>query len=803
MSLEALAAVLCPRDMAMHPNYPDDAYDQTLPARLAALIMGGPFAEMARRRQPYADAAQSKDDLLLREIAAAFQLETTRVSAGELTSRLAALGRTELPLAVAVGLIASLAWTEAEEPKACLDLLETLLAKNSGANEDELLLRAVTLQQLALRQFDFRVGEPTKQAGTAIAILRSLDVSRISPFNTGPGVAWTYIETLQNMMAGLVDSALSLLPPESVATEDASERVWSFRLRQPRNYLAMTTATGESDALNRLLTQLFRGQFDMNTRTLGGVQAVDLFPTQLLAEFYGHRDSLRLRQAVATLRLLDSGSPPEQIADCLRLLRQALANKELDTVLTRLVEGGPLTALATDARRILGRTRSLDVTTLGTPEMRVLGMAADVLTSVEAKIGYGLVRNLLIAGGPTEGERAQELPVLRLASAWRAAASLAVASGQETDFAEYMLSASLALTHHDQLLDQSVAQALGRLDWAHVEVAVRDGWLEGLSRALVDMTTTAEEVFSALGHPDPPGNLGAVPAIVYRLNLRLSDPDASAIAASQEVYEALGEQLDLTRRSAAAGSSSGGGLNYAEILTGLLLEQPEGSATRWAQLSDFITDDRVQRQDKARAMERLARSTAVLPRPFTQALLSKADSLLSQTGALNLFGSTAQPFPAALRLLSGHELLPENRVLECLASLISQTAQEAGGPEEAARTIALLATKGNRSSWLTALGLVLSRSEQPRTRAYAAQALGVSSREDVISSVVVERLRELLGSGGVLVPLVVLRALNKMPESIATRFSVDIRDLGEVHMARSVRREAQRSRRELLRRQPR
>ncbi len=210
----------------------------------------------------------------------------------------------------------------------------------------------------------------------------------------------------------------------------------------------------------------------------------------------------------------------------------------------------------------------------------------------------------------------------------------------------------------------------------------------------------------------------------------------------------------------------------------------------WDSLADFLVDPQVNRGDKAPALERLASASGPLPAAFLRQLGEASEALLSSR-AVDPFTPQVVPFPAALRFLAAHSLLPDERILAFTSRLSGSGL--VGERTEAARTLSLLARLGQDSDWIVVMALQLSNDSDALVRSEAGRSLALVARNSERHRGVVEqRLLELLSQDGLLAPLLVLRGLEagEGPVELSPPVRRLVSHLAISHPARGVRLQA-------------
>jgi hypothetical protein len=782
MNLAWLAAVLEPRDVAAHPNFPDDDYDSGGPARLAAVVLGDPW----RSHRAAQLAGELVDDpVVLAE--RCLRSDTIAVSVAELARRLTGPRPDDLAQAAALALIACSAAAELDDYRTCLQVLDTQLRWTPKVRTpDDALLRAALLQQKALRLRD--AGQPHLPTSVeAAAAVAQVDAGRCSAFPTGPGVLWSSGTTVEQIRGNLLAAIASLVPIDArEITEAAGLPTWQEQVRGAAPSITVRTAMDRAKTYSDYVGTVFTRQFGSRTRSIIGSVRPDLFYSVLALELVGHGAVYPARKELALLRLVQAGGDPTEMADALRLLRHAAAKNELDLALRRLRAGGPLSVLSHDARQVL-RTRTAPEL-LRTVELRVLRAAAELLAPPEARVALDAIRATLAAGGPPDLPGMWELPVLRKEVAWVAAAALGNACGAAGEVAELLLREAVKERQDDELLDRSLQRAAAEVDWADVPRSVQAAWTKLLRTRAAGLPDTAEVVSMRIGSPAPaPVSPSAMDALVHRLNAALGgEPVDPALA--HDGVPLVREALRKIRSDAAKSSYSMGGISAADVAAGLVLVA--GAEELWPGLTDFLLDPRVPREDRSPAFERLARADLSLPADVAARLRAHAQQLLATPGPDPFEAPEAPlvPYPSALRFLGAHRLLDDADVYDAVATLAG--AANPAGRREAAVTVAVLAATPPRSQ-LLALALPLARDHDVEVRANAGRALAVLARpEEPLAAVALRRLTELLAEDGLLAPLLVLRALADVPGGLPAAVRRQIEELAAQHPSRLVRAEA-------------
>jgi len=788
MNMAWLAAVLRPRDVAPHPNFSSDL-PPSPPARLAAVVLG----EAERLEQGRGEADRelvTEADTAIRQVQLSLQADTLPEAVEELSRELLRRRPTDAARDCALTLLTCSAAAELDDHDTCLKLIDQQLRwTTEGHTPDGRLLQAVLLQQKSLRLRD--AGYPHEQESiSSLECLADLRVEECSPFELSSGVSWSYTETLKQIVIAVRDAAYSLISflrrngelPSMVPE-------WQDLVRAPAPEQLLRVDRQRASIYRDFLSQVFAQRFQTRARIIGGPRLADLFVSTLALELLGHGKVYDARRELAQLRLVQASTSGDYstLDDAVRLLRHAASKTDLDLTLRWLRAGGPLRALSSDARRVLQMRRRPE--RLRTVELRVLQAAADLLTPSEADLGLQAIMTSLEAGGPPDLPGQSELHTLRLETAWRAAVSLANTSGRTNDVLQMLFNEVRSVGSNDDLRDRALARALADVEWNDVDAEVRQRWMDWLSLDSEILPTTVGVLSSRLGsattfrrvHPL------ALDTIAVHINAAMRGARLDRMLV-QEALALVRKSLSDIRRSAARGAYSGGGISPADLAAGLILYAD--AQELWIDLADFLTDPSVQRDDSSPAFERLAQENVNIPSDAKERFQVAAFALLESR--IQFLEPALVPYPAALRFLGTYGLIDEGQSFDSTAQLAGMEDREAR--QEAAKTVAAL-SRTISSSWLLAFAIQLSHDADVEVRAHAGRALArIGGSSASLAKLSSSRLAALLREDGLLVPVLLLRGLAEMAESVALPHDVlpQIELMSEDHPSRAVRRQASR-----------
>jgi hypothetical protein len=794
MNLAWLAAVLQPRDVAAHPNFRDVDYGGD-PSRLAALVLGG---EWYRHIQPIRNGEYDESDPV--DMAErCLRADSIALGVAALARFLTSRRQSDPAQATALTLILCSAASELDDYQTCFRVLDDQLNRITDTKHaDYSLLRAALLQQRALRSRD--IGEDYLTAlGNVVANLSRLDITECTPFLVSPGVSWSWQTTLREIRRTLLSAASSLVPLES---EDSAKALglptWQQRVRAPANKTLLRLKAGRVSEYEKLVAQTFQDQFATQARSADERGYPDFFNSLLGLELLGHDEVYSARRELALLRLVQHGpDSPVDAADALRLLRHAGAKNEIDTALRRIQAAGPLSVLSQDARQIL-RMRTAP-TLLRSVELRVLRVAAELLAPSEARVGLDAIIETLDGDGPPNLPGSWELPLLRRATAWSAAVALGNACGAEDEAASLLLREAARQPKDDQLLDRSLLRASIDIVWVKVSRRVTDAWTAFLRDHRDLLPGTAERIFNSIGveplfnsigvEPRPAANETDLDSLVTALNRSINAHEQIDPVTVRDGVSLVTELLARKRADADRGSYSMGAVSVSDAGAALLTEA--GASELWPELTRFLLDPAVSRDDRTPPLERLARADLVLPRFIEERFRNSAEQLL-QSSSPHLFIDTGiVPYPAALRFLARHGLLDSVEADDALSTLAG--ASTAATRREAAITVALLIS-ARPENQLVAFALSLARDEDVEVRAHAGRALAIiAGRGDQAADAAARRLIGLLSDDGLLAPLLILQELTDLPSGLPNSVRSQIVKLAADHPSRSVREAARRA----------
>jgi hypothetical protein len=779
VNLAWLAAVLTPREVAPHPNFSNDVYDALPAPRLAAVILGDTV-----RLHRLDRVLPSSDDDVAVLADRCLRSDSIAVAVSVLADQVMHGAHADPARATALALLTCAAASELDEYDLCFDVIDAItkaVVDVSGAEGE--LLRCALLQQRALRSRD--AGLPYRSISAQVCrSLRELNVSAVT-FETSPGINWRSEVTTEHLRNNLFDAAAAMLPAYVSDDEppDPDLPTWQDRVRAPQTAVGAEAARLRAEAYVDHARSEFEHAFStVATVQFGGTPTPDVFRALLMLELHGHPAVDGLREELALWRLVRGSSGPTEVADALRLLRQASSKQNLDRALRRVAYQGPLAALNADARQVM-RNR-LSIPALRAPELAVLTTAADVLAAPEARVAFDAVRRVLAEDGPRLVPGTQwQLETTRKEPAWVALAALAAACDANGEAADVLLGeVQHSSTEHDQLFAGSLRRALHHIAWDRVDGSRQRSWLAYVRGTAPEAGALREAIETALGVAQTDA-VSAIEGLVRHVNAALRG-DTSLAIESPEV-DMLRDALASAREQAARGLFSFGGIDLADVaaaIVELVDVQPI-----WESLADYLVDMNVIRRHKSSALDRLARGRRRLPTAVMEAFVEHGARLLREPQRDDEEFSIPMPYPSALRFLAARELIDDADMFDALAAL----AGTPKGRHEAALSMGVIALTRPMPE-LLALALPLARDHDVETRAHAGRALALLAYDtsSPLAAAAERALYDLLGEDGALAPRAVLDQISSAAAPLTSRLRARINDMARNHQSRAVRRAA-------------
>ncbi|MGW9565754.1 hypothetical protein [Prescottella equi] len=790
MNLAWIAAILRPRDIAPHGNFDDRDYELLGPPQLAGAIVGEEYP----RTRPFDTSTDSAEAHPWVKVARRSLVASTQAQAAhEIADLVTGSGDDDIAFLAAIGLIGCVAASELDDYETCNRILDRLDQLVHGTSDDELLIRAIVLQQRSLRKKD--TGQDNRN--TVHQTIQALDKVRsdhCTPFALNPGTlaSYSYVDTIDHIVLTVRRAAWSISPTMDLADEREGSRIpdWREQVRSPRSEQLLLISQQSAAVLQRQLKQSFDERMRSRSIAIGGAP-IDLYYPTLLLELNGHSTVYAARRDLALMRFI---RPPAEgngdlLADALRSLRNSGFDKELDLAIEHLRAAGPLSALSSDARKILrGRSGSY---LLRVSELRVLAASAELLTEQESSRALDAVLAALDSGGPRSAVGHWQAWSHRMEAAWQAASVLANPAGRQQVVAD-RLHDEIGGAAMDQYDDRTIARAVYAMDWTKISSETVGRWRSLLSSRTEEFPVSGSAL-EAVCEPDEDDRvvpivrqLRDISDVATMINMELSSPRGMNDQWTQAEALVIDELQAIRQRSRGLEYRSGG--FSCSDLAAAILGLGYGSDALWASLSSYLTDTEVPRDERSAAFDRLAREAPELPNFARSLFKEQAQTILESLDAPTFMQDSINPYSPALRFLMTHRLIDDS-------TSFSGIAQLAGSSNPTARENGLRSVEFASDSvrdLSIPLALQLSYDEDVRVKAQAARVLTqFSGRRQELTTAAERRLLELLQEDGLLIPLNVIRAIRF--ESISSEVvRSEIQRLSLHHPSRRIREEASR-----------
>lgn len=777
-----VATLLAPQEFAPHPNFRAHK-PLSAQATLAAHLV--PW----RKYNWFSDIEESK---ISRACIASMTTGTVEDGADELSRIARSNLRSDLALSATSALLAAVAYSELDMHDRAIALLTLIISqvRTHATSADLIIVLAVLLQQRSLRRYEIGDSNP-EDASEAAQLLDLLVVTDITGVESASNRPLSSTEIWSHICEALKDAARSTL---------LALREGAFSANPPGpTELLLRESWNRSSGYREYTEFVFERIADTQTHHLGGAPDrgdSSLSTGLMFTELLGHPIARTRRVELGVLRFILSTDDdnPAMTVEALRLFRQGRDVQKLISVLRRIRSHGPLTALRDSALQVL-RAR-LTPNRLGGAELVLLEAAAELLTPDEAWGGldsvlYCVDHPFKIADGSWQAESS------RLESVWLAATALAHVAGRVDDVAARLCT---EVSRHgmsgDQLLDRLYGRVAESLDWEQVAATTVTRWRlwagEGPSREWPALSSVLSLNLGWQRLKDR--SVSEMEMTLVTLTDHLNSvmrgaekPDAAIIAPGRRL---VASRLEKIRRDAREGMFEGGGISVADVGVGLAIYA--GVKELWTPLVEFFADSHVSRSDKSGALERLARESARVPPYVGSALAQHIENLFSMSDGGMLFdGPVIDPYPNALRAVAALEVIADDELLTSCMRLAQFP--DAAGRIEAARTLTTIAGVARPPSWLPILALQCSRDLDAGVRAESARCLALLLPKRLPQDqLITDRLMDLLGEDGILIPLLILRGLTEVHARLyLNRVSkLLVRNLAEQHLARGVRLQA-------------
>ncbi len=803
IDLRWLAAILCPRDVAPHPNFFSE--DQIEPSSLLALAIQGRgtdyqrvtrgIGEVAPRYIVSGSAGDQVHDFAMK----ALSVGTVADGARGLAALVGGVSEDLDPAAEASSaIVAAVAFAELEKVAEALQVLWTAVEHVESKAPDDPnygFIKAILLVQIAMRLLENGESDARPFVQEAGELLSHIKVSQLARFKITRAVRHGSSSTLKMIRDALM---FTIESNQYIAGGLWPSGNWRRLLSSQTPTLTLIAARDASSGFAAFAERFFGAKVLASGSEFSWTSEdktdTPVWRAAIQAELLGDHVSVqRWRSQLGKIRMSQAptGVDDWRFRDSVRLFRQGEDVASLDKALRFLEISGPLSAIAYDARLIMGsRIKSVQ---LRNGELAVLGAAAELLNESEAGIVYDMLLNCLTGAAPPHFG-GWEAPVVRYEKIWKALASAAAVARRSDDLARMLLQQAEEWRESNELVDRAFAGAASSLNWTELSdttVASWRAWLRATNRQ--NLVLTSDVVSRALGTPGTEENPVDRPitafAVASLLNSRILHPENEPPGSRVDsAVEFVVTRMSEERAGASEGRFGLGGIPIGDLAAGLALYVDAERV--WQPLVGYLLDINVPRQSRSTAFDRLVREEGRLPEYVRSELALRLPLMLESQMVMPFEGPELVPYPEALRLALVLGVFDENRSLLEIARLAGDERPDAR--LEALRTLTVLVRRGSTPRFVTALVLQLSHDAAPTVRAEAGRALALlSADEGEMRSFLGARLEALLLEEGVLVPLLVLRGLSEAGAELVAPVAIAIETLAAGHTARSVRMQAQ------------
>ena len=787
--LELVAAVLAPRDLAPHPNFRSS--ERVSLASLLALLSSARLSEYSamRDREEFQELAESNpaDVELLDEVLASFDIETLERGATGLMTK-AVDAELSSGRRTACALLSAVFLAELDRTEESIDMLKSVRASIRAVPEADYDFFSGSLSQnLALREWDTGL-DGTASASEARTAMERFDADSVPVFELSAGVAWASPDTLKSIRDLVKDASAQHL---AHADDDISA---SLQLVRQGSSVPLMRLRGRiATALGKYLESTYQSLTQPNRitwRSDSGVGYEELTEALMQAELAGHPITHHLRGLLGSLLYVRGRALNQeaQLEEALRLFRHSQQKKLLSPALSSVRASGPLAPLRDQGLRVIARPR--DPTLWSQVDFLTVEMSANLLDRTNASRAIDLC--IAASNAPAAARWARrEARHFRLEYIWKCALRLAPSADRESEVAGLFLECA-ALNQDMDYTWARLVRRIGESVWSNVdffrqvqlllETSLNARDFPELSRAVRE---TGRMVGALEGDRHWPDELD-IQTIAELVDLEIIREERIPPELEDRVVEVLSQAMETTRASARQGHFSMGGVSECDIAVAFALKRPTSAI--WTEITAFVLDPLVRREDKSRALERLTTGSESIPPPVAEIFRKEPAALLKATP--NLFGSDIEPYPEAVRLLAALGLIPRADIVLLCGQLLSSG--DPAARAQGAQVIRTIAIKAPDTDWIFPFAVGASFDPNYDSRAEAALTLALMRRSnsDVLSAID-QRLISLLDEDGLNIPLMALDGLSETVRTLDRPLEARIRALAATHIHRIVRARAQ------------
>lgn len=696
---------------------------------------------------------------------------------------------------VTLSLIACAASGLQDDYQNCFRLLNASLSTVNGHTTPERLCTAILLQQRALRKLDCGDRTFIQDASAALDNLNLVDLQECMDFELNGVTSLSMTRVIRNVLNALRTAIWSLLPT-ILGEEDEPKATWPTldeRIKARRSEYLLTIDRDSANEYSRWLSDLYDSTLRTTTRFVIGRSSPDLHLQVFALELIGHSKVFSARKDSAMMSIMRDlpNLNGREVAECMRLLRQAGADDELQLFLEKVTGAGPLSSLLIDTHRIQdGRIAS---GSLRPGEMMVIAATADVMSTNEAVETLKIILSVIEKGGPSNPPRRVQVESKRQEYAWYASAALAITAGASELVAQHLhdhLSSERIL---DELWDRVYARTVRRLDWKSVSPTTMATWRVQVEEWSGPSDSSLLNAMQDILQIDPVAIVrGSETSSLGSVAEELNRYFRAGLPVPDNLYHDAASRAKIAMASIASNASRGafssGGVQPAELAAHLLVRMPDSSL--WKHLLNFLTDTAVARDDRTRAFDVLATRSPTLPDDVRLAFdLNRLTTAMHHSGS-GWFSNANEtsPYPACMRFAYVYGFITDDDAFLALAQM--SVSVERDTREEASRIVSLI-SRSSTAPWVRVLALQLSHDKDFTVKRRAVRAL-ISAAEQTgdLGDITARRLLDMLDEDGVAIPLSVLNELSSAGD--VALLAAKINDMIASHPSKRVRDQAAR-----------
>ncbi len=755
-----VAAVVAPWAVAPHPNFSQESV--TGPG-LLALVAQFRLKDMDRYEAALPDGSPPWVMDLVRAARKSILVESVRSGADELWA-IANLDAAPPTARVAAAIFAAVAEVELDEHnravEGLLNVANDLRTLTSSVNGVALSL---VHQQVAARQFELFEYDAAMESLARVSDYLALD-DRWDAFPVSLGISWNAEVVEGDVRTAISDHCLELRARIEGFQGTAWVDVVKSRSSWPDQRSEASSAARDRKFVEQTFEQWIGSRGKRRVWSNRDPIITPALESLLAAELSGDVNAfMQRRESLAQLRILRNSDNPDsesiwEVQDSLRLLRRSRSRESLKRALDWIYLQGPDSALQRDASTILQRDGfPHDVSAF---DLLVLSAAAPYLSPESIASSMDSALSFLTSPRGAPGSRPEDER-----TAWSAVVRLLEESNRHDEVAKKALDAAKKSSFL-QLIEGDLVRLLDTLDWDAVESEVVTGWVtwgqENYDQTdAKDLAHRAIHVKKSVDHNVVLQGLSGMDQVLYLLrhkdDFRAVPPETVLVAETVCL-----ESLARIREEANNGATSFGSTDSGEVST--IFAHMYSRPLVWEAVAAMLTDPRVARELKERALDRIADyGSEAVPETVQASLRSNWMAVLESENVEAFFSdSNAEPkFAEAIRAGAVLKILTRDDAIATVTALAGSRVTD--DRTAAAEILPDAAAAHGDWEWAQLLLLQLTQDSNATVRSQASRGLAwVGTRQTGISPLVRAALTESLQRGGIRTPLLTLHGFQRL-----------------------------------------